>query len=363
MMPIRVLLLYAQSSQNETHSFQFGWPRHFRSHPRFRTIPLNIMDHRVAARLRRRLLTRWGRFDAIVMLHSVFSNSCNLKGWLYEAVRTAPQPKAYFIGNEYKLMPEKMAFCEDLEVSLLISQILSPDVHTLYRQRLGCDVSGIPNGALDTALFVPKIPYSDRPIDIGYRAIGGPRYLGHTERRKIAEVFLQHGPHYGLSLDISLDPDRRLAEHAWAEFLNRCQGQLGVEAHGDFFELTDDTRNKVNQYEQAHPNATDDEIYKLFFENYPNPISGRTLASRHVEAAGTKTVQILVEGRYNGYLEPDTHYIPLRKDFSNISEAVAKFRDQGYCQRITENAYNLAAQELTYEKLIDRFHTALKAVL
>ena len=255
-------------------------------------------------------------------------------------------------------MPEKMAFCEALGVFLLISQSNSPTVHALYRERLGCAVTGIPNTGLDTDLFIPQIPYSDRPIDLGYRAYESPPYLGHNERRQLADYFL-HGPRYGLSLDISLDPSERFTEVAWAEFLNQCKGQLGTEAGGDYFELTDATRKKVNRYMKAHPDATMDEVLVRFFKNYPDPVPLRIISGRNVEAAGTKTVQVLFEGHYNGYFQPDVHYIPLKKDFSNIDEVISKFRDEGYCRRITENAYNLVVRELTYEKLIDKFHEEL----
>lgn len=363
MRPIKALLLYAQSQKNQTISYQIGWPKHFERHPRFECIPLNVLDRRFTARLRKQFLMRWARFDVIIILHPVFSNSCNLTGWLFDAVCAAPQPKVYFIGNEYKLMPEKMAFCDALNVALLVTMNSFPAGQALYRERLGCAITSIPSAGLDTDIFSPKINKVERPIDIGYRAYESPLYLGHNERRQIADYFLQHGPGYGLKLDISLDPSDRFDSAGWGSFLNQCKGQLGTEAGGGYFELTDATRNEVNQYLKAHPTATMDEIFDKFFKNYPNPIPVWTISGRHVEAAGTKTVQILFEGYYNGYFQPDVHYIPLKKDFSNIDEVITKFRDEGYCQRITENAYNVAVQELTYEKLIDKFEKALVPLL
>ena len=103
-------------------------------------------------------------------------------------------------------------------------------------------------------------------------------------------------------------------------------------------------------------------MWQRFFGDYTHPVPGRVLSGRNVEAAGTKTVQLLLEGAYGGYLEPDVHYIPLRKDFSNVGESIAKFRDEGFCARVRENAFAVA-QELTYPKLIDRFHDALRPLL
>jgi hypothetical protein len=360
MKPIRALVLYAEYEKNSMLSYQVSWPRQLALHPSFDCVLMNIMD---PAWMRRNLALRWRRFDLIILLHSVFSNSRRLRGSLSEWTHKRREPKVYFIGNEYKLMPEKMSFCEELGVSLLVSQSDSPAVQTRYRERLGCRVVGIPNAGLDARLFISSVPHSDRPIDLGYRAYDAPPYLGHDERRQIADYFSWCGPRLGLAVDISVDPADRFNQAGWAAFLNRCKGQLGTEAGGDYFELTDAIRLSVNRYVDTHPDATMEEVFELFFANYANPMPLRIITGRNAEAAGTKTVQILFEGHYSGYFQPDVHYIPLKKDFSNIDDVMAKFRDESYTRRITENAYNVAVQELTYEKLIDRFHDSLRQVI
>jgi hypothetical protein len=282
-----------------------------------------------------------------------------LAGRLFDAVVRRPEPKAFFIGNEYKSMPEKMRFAEALGINLLVSQSSSQAVHALYRERLRCAVTGIPNTGLDPDMFAPVCPAATRPIDLGYRADVSPAYLGHNERVEIAGFFREHASRWGLTVDISLDREDRFDERGWASFLNRCKGQLGTEAGGDFFELTDRTRLAVNEFLCLHPGTPQAEINDRFFRDYPNPVPLRVMSGRHVEAAGTKTVQILFDGHYDGYLRADEHYIPLRKDFSNADEAIRKFRDRGYAERIADNAYELARQELSYDALINRFSDAL----
>ena len=48
--------------------------------------------------------------------HTVFSNNLMLAPRVIEQLARRPQPKVYFIGNEYKLMPEKMQFLPRKEV-------------------------------------------------------------------------------------------------------------------------------------------------------------------------------------------------------------------------------------------------------
>jgi hypothetical protein len=316
-----------------------------------------------AARLAAEARLRTWRGDAVVLLHSVFSNAQVLEGRCLAAVKRLPQPKAFFIGNEYKLMPEKMRFCEELPAALVVSQSSSSAVHRLYRERLGCPVVGIPNSGLDASLFKPCTEPDTRPIDLGYRAQDAPPYLGHTERRDIAEYFSRSAGRLGLSVDISLEASDRLGVADWARFLNRCKGQLGTEAGGDFFELTDETRTRVNAHLVQHPGVGFEEIWRQYFAAYRDPTPLRIISSRHVEAAGTRTVQMLFEGHYDGYFVPDVHYIPLKKDLSNADEAVAKFLDRGTRSAVADRAYELVRSELTYERLIGRFADALEPLL
>jgi hypothetical protein len=356
--PLRVLLLYAASRDNRSLSYQVGWPKHFLGHPRFRCRPLNVLARRPLVKARAAAALR-RRFDAVVVLHSAFSNACYVEPWLAERLGRMRQPKAYFVGNEYKLMPEKMSFCEALGVDLLVSQLSSPAAHDLYRERLGCEVVPIPSGGLDTDLFAPRTPLEERPIELGYRAHDAPAYLGHQERREVADRFLAAAPRHGLRADISLDPGDRFDEPGWAGFLDSCRAQLGSEAGGDYFELDDRTRKSVIAYLADRPQASFDEIYDRFYRDYPNPVSGRALSGRIVEAAGTKTVQLLLEGDYGGYFRPDEHYVAIRKDFSNVDAALDQLRDEALCRALVEKSHRVAVEELAYARLIDRFHAAL----
>lgn len=345
-----------------TFSYHTAWPRHLAAHPKFAATVLNLRDKSVVSRARTMLTLGAGRFEAIILLHSVFSNAQLLDGWLLDLLQRCPQPKIFFIGNEYKLMAEKMAFAEALPVALLVSQSGSEAVLQLYRRRLGCAVCGIPNTGLDETLFAARTPRAERPIDLGYRADDAPPYIGHQERREIGEYFAAAANRYGLKVDISTNPRARFTEPEWAAFLDRCKGQLGAEAGGDFFELDDRTRNAVLAYEVAHPTGTFDDIYANFFANYGPSVPIRIMSGRQVEAAGTRTVQILFEGRYDGYFEPDVHYIPLKKDLSNADDAIRKFRDAALCDALTERALNVAREQLTYDVLIDRLAGEMAAV-
>lgn len=361
--PLRTLLLYASNADNETFSYQRGWPRHFVAHPGFVCTAINVAARAPAERVRLEWAVRTFNGDLVVILHSVFSNVELLAPRLAAHLRRRPAPKAFFIGNEYKLMPQKMHFCERVGVALLVSQSLSSDVHELYRRRLGCLVTGIPNTGLDPAIFFPSVAPAARPIDLGYRSTDPPWYLGHRERAELAEFFIANAAKYGLRVDISLAHQDRLDERGWAAFLNQCKGQLGSEAGGDYFDLDDRTRDAVNTYCAANPGATFADVKARFFPPQPPFVPLRILSGRQVEAAGTKTAQVLLEGRYDGLFIADEHYIPLKHDFSNADEAMRKFADVSVRTVVSERAYEVVREELTYDRLVNRFRDAVSPLV
>ena len=83
------------------------------------------------------------------------------------------------------------------------------------------------------------------------------------------------------------------------------------------------------------------EIFDQFFANRPRPqFYSKCISSRHFDAAGTKTCQIMFRGRFNDIFQANEHYLALEPDFSNIDEVLAAFRDPVRRQQVTDAAYD-----------------------
>ncbi|MDG1144163.1 MAG: hypothetical protein P8N92_05800 [Burkholderiales bacterium] len=361
--PIRIALFFYQSQEKSTLTYQSGWPKSMMESSYFECQPINLakLSVRDGVALIRQVCS--SKFEAIVLLHSVFSNQKNLRGPLFWALAASAKPKVYFVGNEYKHMPEKMRFCRTLGVSLLITQSNDERVLKIYREALGCEVEYIPNTGVDQRVFKSTVAFDDRPVDIGYRSFASTWYLGNNEKSEIAEYFLINAERFGVDVDISLDPSQRFDAEGYAAFLNSCRFQLGTESGGDRFELSDHTRKAVNSFMKANPNVDWPEVKRRFFHEDTETIPMRIISGRQLEAAACRTAQILFEGRYGGHFEPDIHYIPLQKNFANVDEVIMKMRDRTYCDLLIQAAYDTAIAEFTYSALIAKFYRALRKVL
>ena len=92
-----------------------------------------------------------------------------------------------------------------------------------------------------------------------------------------------------------------------------------------------------------------DDLYARFFKHAPRcPVYSKALSSRHFDAIGTKTCQIMTEGRYNDLLTPNEHYIPVSTDLSNVADAITQFKDEGERERIATSALEHAMALHTY---------------
>jgi spore maturation protein CgeB len=136
----------------------------------------------------------------------------------------------------------------------------------------------------------------------------------------------------------------------WNLFLNKCRAVIGAESGTYYLNERGRLLERARAY-NLHENraASFTEVFNQFYNGQPREVSGKSVSSRHFEPIGAKTCQILLEGHYNGILKPDEHYIPVRRDLADVQEAIGKFRDEGFRQKIVENAYDYVMSGHTYD--------------
>jgi hypothetical protein len=174
---------------------------------------------------------------------------------------------------------------------------------------------------------------SSRTLYFFYRAVVNPAWGAfNLLKDRLATHFEEYALRHGLPSDIKVGEKYLLSGNAWldkllaSKFTFGCEGGASIlDWNGSYCEylsnkrLYGDVDNlKLPQYEE---------------------ISIRALSPRHLEAALTKTCQVLVKGSYNDVLMPWKHYIPLNEDFSDFDLVVNAMNNNRLVSRIVNNSY------------------------
>jgi hypothetical protein len=332
----------AQASRQRFQSLSYmqDWQDAFCASPELNVEICNTINLVEYASSRRKIR----EYPLVVVLHSAAGDDLSVlrrtEGWFKHRRGTL----LVFLGNEYDLMPDKIKFLQATGADYVASQLPLDAGTWLYAPADGTQVLAAPH-ALNPHAYYPDLS-SRRPVDIGFVGNIYPYFIGDSERTRMIQFFQAGGAALGLSCDIRT---QRMPRSDWAKFLNGCKGIIGAESGTYYLERTDQTKKSVQTYLEAHPRASFDDVYQRFFRDYPSPVSGKAISSRHFEPIGTQTCQILLEGRYNDILVGDEHYLSLKKDFSNIEDVVERFKDEQYRVAMVRRTHEFALSAHTYQ--------------
>ena len=195
----------------------------------------------------------------------------------------------------------------------------------------------------DTVMRIDRIvaETGERPIAIGYRAWEGAPWLGRHGmlKRTVGEEFERAATERGIATDISTREEDALSGDDWFRFLARCRYTVGVEGGATVLDRDGSFKARTEAYLREHPGATYEQVEEACFPGADGELALLAVSPRHLEACATRTCQVLVEGSYSGVLQAGTHYIPLRRDLSDVQAALHLIQSDSERERITEAAY------------------------
>jgi hypothetical protein len=185
-----------------------------------------------------------------------------------------------------------------------------------------------------------SVPHSVRPFDVVYRAKQLPYWFGsHGQlKHRIAEAVQERAGALGLSTDISTRPDDTVLGDGWLDFLGSGRAVIGAESGSSVLDERGEIQRRISRLLASSPGLTFEEVDAQMPSGWDS-YAFFAISPRHLEAVITKTAQVLVEGRYSGLLEAERHYIPVRRDFSNLDEALERLRDVETVEAMAERAY------------------------
>ncbi|MBX6323152.1 MAG: hypothetical protein IRY94_15100, partial [Rhodospirillaceae bacterium] len=197
-----------------------------------------------------------------------------------------------------------------------------------------------------------------RDIDIGYRAWKAAYWLGEHGQHKVrvAEVVGARAAARGLAVDSSQRDEDVLSGDDWFRFLLRCRATVGVEGGASVLDHDGSVKAAVEAYLARRPEASFEEVREACFPGRDHELGLACLSPRHLEACLTRTCQILVEGRYNGILQPWRHYIPVKRDYSDVERALDVLADRERVAAMVEAAHRDVVESgaWTYRRFVER---------
>ena len=291
-----------------------------------------------------RCLRNIRNYDLIIVSHAATGDDMTVLQRTRHWFRGRNAKMAVFIGNEYDYFADKIDFIRAVGADYICGQLPHEASSYLYEGCDGSEIIDMPH-ALNPKVY-NLLPEGRREVDVGFIGDIYKPFIGDRERTDLIEWFEAEGAGHGLFCDIRR---QRVARSDWNIFLNRCHGIIGAESGtyylNDHGKLLERAKN-YNLFE--NPEASFSDVLDMFYKDKPRNVSGKCISSRHFEPIGTKTCQLLLEGNYNGILKPDVHYIEIKRDMSNIQDAIARFKDESRRGRMVEETYDYVMTSHTY---------------
>lgn len=365
-------------------SYYDDWLDAFKQSNEFSVDVFNIFPRNAFKKLQKMIHS----YDLIILLHACSSDTLLYLNAIKPVLQNRPNKLLAFVGNEYNhpglFLSDKIDYLTSIKADYVVSQLPIQAANWVYK-RIGAKIIELPHG-LNPNVFKPSQGRHTRPIDMGFRSYRYPAFLGDNDRNRIFDLFKNRD-----DFRIDFSQEERLSRTEWAKFLNNTKAVIATEA-GSFYLEDDDKivrsikdyvisnhkgvlisshnplrrivsalpyfiKNKLKNLVASGPlqsemllfeNLSYEDIYPKFFAKAQKcPHHSKAISSRHFDAIGTKTVQIMMEGYFNGILEKNKHYIALKSDFSNLQEVLDLFEDSSFCQKMVDDTYDFVIENHT----------------
>lgn len=311
-------------------------------------------------------------FDIVAIHYSVRLPFSQISDLMIQKLRAFKGLKLLFIQDEYDYVNKTRSTMLDIKFNLIFTVVPDKSISLIYPPDEFDGVLLINNltGYVPDNLssqFNVHIPPSKRSLVIAYRGRQLPIQYGSLgiEKNQIGVRVKAYCKLNNISHDIALEEKDRIYGDAWYQFICSSKAMLGSESGSNVFDWDGNLKNKIDKYRKQNPNSSkqkfdiEDQIYDKIVA--PMELDGvmNQISPRVFEMIAARTVMILFEGDYSGVVTPHKHYIPLKKDFSNLDEVFSLLNDGDYIDEMVDNVYEdvISSKKYSYQtfmKMVDQ---------
>ncbi|MDF3048008.1 MAG: tuaH [Candidatus Midichloriaceae bacterium] len=310
-------------------------------------------------------------YDCLVLHYgaTLYNSTIALLQGLIKEIKAFPGLKVYFAQDEYTTPAFAVSRIKEMGIHHIFSCANSEETFRAIYSK-----SKLPNLTFSTVLtgYIPDNMYKstfpsleERPLDIVYRgntlgiawgALGAEKFQIGMKMKKVLQD-------HKFTYDIEWKSDKKIYGSDWVNFLKSGRTTLCTESGAslihhdiktrDILLPTIDIAKACDTYEEFEHKTSS--FAKHLINDGKHTIS--CIPPKAFEAIACGTVLVCYEGWYSGAIKPDVHYIPLKKDWSNIEDVLSKIKDISYLEQIQKTAYNdiILSGKYSYSAFIKAF--------
>jgi hypothetical protein len=315
--------------------------------------------------------SRLDAFDAIVVHYSV-RFPFEVHEEMARVIASFHGVKAAFLQDEYDGTNRAKYWLQRTGVDIVFTVVPEPMISRIYTpeefpRTIFCNVftGYVPENL--PSHFENLTPTHERPLIIGYRGRVLPIQYGALGREKfvIAEYVKKYCTEKGITHDIECSDESRIYGDKWYRFIASCKAMLGTESGSNVFDWKGTLAQDIAAFRKMNRSASVERVYEAVVQPLELPGAMNQISPRIFEMAAARTVMVLFEGAYSGVIQPNVHFIPLRKDFSNLPDVFERLNDDAFVSNLTESAYAHVVSSgcYSYAAFVRKVDAALSGLL
>lgn len=281
-------------------------------------------------------------YDAIAIHYSVrVSTPDHLAPRIADLVAAYRGPKLLFIQDEYDQVETTRRCMERLGIDAVYTNVPFDSIDLVYPRARFTQVEFLPTltGYVpeDPAIDDFVTPMAERSLRIGYRGRTLPHHYGALAREKytIGVEVKRLAQLRGVEADIEVDSDKRIYGTNWYRFIGSARATLATESGSNVFDFD----GNLARLAAEHHDMDFDTFAARFLGEHEGLVHMNQISPKVFESIRLRTALILFEGTYSGVVRPNEHYLPLKKDYSNIDKIFDRLEDVAFLEAMTERAY------------------------